>query len=80
MSRHDFEGARHHKVGMKDRTMDYKLGQVVKRKTCFLCGKRRICRMDTMNRYFTAECSGKLIPVCLSNCSRYKTVTGADKA
>lgn len=48
-----------------------KLGQLVKTRRCFLCGKRRECRIDTMNNYFTAEASGKLIAVCLARCSRY---------
>lgn len=48
-------------------------GQVVLRKTCKLCGKRRDCRVDTINHYFTAEASGKLIPVCLMKCSTYGT-------
>lgn len=52
--------------------MTYKIGEIVPRKTCFLCGKRRMCRMDNMNYYFTAESSGKLIPVCLGNCSNWK--------
>lgn len=47
------------------------LGAVVKKTRCFLCEKRRTCRIDSMNPYFTAEASGKLIPVCLANCSRY---------
>jgi hypothetical protein len=52
--------------------MTYKIGEIVLRKICFLCGKRRICRIDNMNRYYTAETSGKLIPVCLHNCSQWK--------
>lgn len=52
--------------------MNYAIGQVIPRKTCKLCGKRRVCRIDTMNRYYMAEASGKLIPVCLHNCSRFK--------
>jgi hypothetical protein len=47
------------------------IGQLVKKATCFLCGKRRECRIDSMNGYFTAEASGKPIPVCLQECSRY---------
>lgn len=50
--------------------MSLALGKVAK-KTCKLCGKRRLCRIDTMNRYYTAEASGKLIPVCLQECSRF---------
>ena len=46
-------------------------GDIV-RKTCFRCGKRRLCRIDNMNRYYTAEASGKLIPVCLQECSRFE--------
>lgn len=47
-------------------------GKFLQRATCKLCRKRRVCRIDTMNRYFTAEASGKLIPVCLQECSRFK--------
>lgn len=50
--------------------MPLMMGQILKKK-CKICGKRRMCRIDTMNRYYTAEASGKLIPVCLTECSRY---------
>ena len=40
---------------------------------CYLCGKRRTCRIDRMNRYYQKMASSELvIPVCLSNCSRYR--------
>lgn len=55
------------------------LGQVVSRRTCFICGKRRDCRLDTMNRYYTAEASGRLIPVCLMECSTYGTAKSSEK-
>lgn len=57
-----------------------KLGDVVKKTRCFLCEKRRECRIDTMNNYFTAESSGKLIPVCLMNCSTYGIIREEKKS
>lgn len=45
-------------------------GAVLK-KTCKLCGKRRLCRMDEMRHYYMAEASTKLIPVCIAECSTF---------
>jgi hypothetical protein len=53
-------------------SVKYIYGQVVYRATCKICHKRRTCRIDNMNRYYTAEASGKSIPVCLTTCSRYQ--------
>jgi hypothetical protein len=50
----------------------YVYGQVVNRATCRICQRRRMCRIDNMNGYYTAESSGKSIPVCLQACSRFK--------
>jgi hypothetical protein len=55
------------------------LGQVVSRRTCFICEKRRDCRVDSMNRYYTAETSGKMIPVCLKECSTYGTDKSSER-
>jgi hypothetical protein len=52
--------------------MKYVYGKIVQRATCKICGHRRICRIDNMNRYYTAESSGLPIPVCLTTCSRYQ--------
>lgn len=65
-------GLGHVRLGEAGIMRPRRLGEVVKKTRCFLCEKRRECRIDTMNRYFTAEASGKLIPVCLMNCSRYR--------
>lgn len=58
--------------------MPLEYGTVV-RKTCKLCGKRRLCRMDRMARYYTAEWMKKLIPVCLNECSRFKAEVNDDQ-
>lgn len=50
--------------------MVMKLGEV-KQRRCFLCGKLRLCRTDTANKYM-AEASAKLIAVCLMTCSTYE--------
>ena len=52
------------------KSMKSRLGEV-KQRRCFLCGKLRLCRTDTVNKYLPKETSAKLIAVCLMTCSTY---------
>lgn len=54
-------------------------GKIVKRATCFVCGKQRECRIDRHGKYAvvrTVKGSAKLVPVCLAACSSFY---GADE-